>query len=253
MQIQVFSIPMEGDPEATEQLNTFLRSQKVLSIEKAAVAAGGRQYWSVCVEYLPRRGAEGPAARSGSKDSAEKSRIDYRELLTAPQFARFSKLRVLRKEVADSEGVPVYTLFTNAQLAELATNVPRTKDALASIEGIGEAKVKKYGDLLLELMSRTPLAEDEVRAGAATAQVAGNDAAPRAQPVETEVETLGPSGSATDVPSQNPTPVGDPGAAPGRRPRAAHPDTHAPASDRTSADALRDSAAMRTAEALFRE
>jgi len=132
MQIQVFSIPMEGDAEATEQLNAFLRSQKVLSIEKAAVAAGGRQYWSVCVEYLPRRGAEGPADRSVAKSQPEKARVDYRELLTAPQFARFSKLRVLRKELADSEGVPVYTLFTNALLAEVATSDPLDLDHLTT-------------------------------------------------------------------------------------------------------------------------
>lgn len=39
MQIQVFSIPMEGDEEATEQLNRFLRTHKVLCFEKAPIHA----------------------------------------------------------------------------------------------------------------------------------------------------------------------------------------------------------------------
>jgi hypothetical protein len=37
MQIRVFAIPMDGDPEATAELNIFLRSQKVLCVEKSAV------------------------------------------------------------------------------------------------------------------------------------------------------------------------------------------------------------------------
>lgn len=74
MQIQVFSISMEADPEATEQLNSFLRSLHVLSIEKAALAAGGRQHWSVCVEDLPRRGTDAPADRAPSKNQVDKAR-----------------------------------------------------------------------------------------------------------------------------------------------------------------------------------
>jgi len=42
MQIQVFSIPMEGDEDAVAQLNLFLRTHKVLCIEKAPVLAQGR-------------------------------------------------------------------------------------------------------------------------------------------------------------------------------------------------------------------
>jgi hypothetical protein len=55
MQVRVFSIPMEGDEDAQEDLNRFLRGHKVLSIDKVAVVAQGRQFWSICVEYLPRR------------------------------------------------------------------------------------------------------------------------------------------------------------------------------------------------------
>jgi len=152
MQIQVFSIPMEGDEDAVAQLNLFLRTHKVLCIEKAPVLAQGRQYWSVCVEYLQRR-AESEPARHGSGGSAgEKPKTDYRQLLSAAEFARFSKLRQLRKQLADSEAVPVYALFTNAQLAELARRVPKSRAALAEVEGIGDAKVQRYGSVLLGIL-----------------------------------------------------------------------------------------------------
>ena len=111
MQIQVFSIPMEGDEEATEQLNRFLRTHKVLCIEKAPVVAQGRQYWSVCVEFLPRRPGASPSTTAGSSSTSDKPKIDYREVLTKPEFQRFSSLRQLRKQLADREAVPVYALF----------------------------------------------------------------------------------------------------------------------------------------------
>ena len=57
MQSRVFAIPMDGEPGALEELSVFLRSQKVLSVEKVAVVDHGRHYWSMCVEYLPRHAA----------------------------------------------------------------------------------------------------------------------------------------------------------------------------------------------------
>jgi superfamily II DNA helicase RecQ len=156
MQIQVFSIPMEGDEDAVAQLNRFLRTHKVLCIEKAPVLAHGRQYWSVCVEYLQRR-PESEATRHGSGGgAAEKPKTDYRQVLSAAEFARFSKLRQLRKQLADSEAVPVYALFTNAQLAELARRVPKSKAALAEVDGIGDAKVQRYGSVLLGILGTMP-------------------------------------------------------------------------------------------------
>jgi superfamily II DNA helicase RecQ len=162
MQIQVFSIPMEGDEEATAQLNLFLRTHKVLCIEKAPVIAQGRQYWSVCVEFLPRRPGSAPATASGSANTPDKPKIDYRQILTPPEFSRFSKLRQLRKQLADSEAVPVYALFTNAQLADMARKVPKSKAALGEVEGLGEAKIGRYADVLLGLLTSLPAPEAPV-------------------------------------------------------------------------------------------
>lgn len=50
MQIRVFSIPMDGELQALEEMNDFLRSQKVLSVEKVAVVDHGRHDGSLCVE-----------------------------------------------------------------------------------------------------------------------------------------------------------------------------------------------------------
>jgi len=71
-------------------------------------------------------------------------------LLSESEFRVFVQLRELRKELANREAIPVYTVFTNEQLAEMAWRLPKSRAALAEIEGIGEAKMAKYGPAFLE-------------------------------------------------------------------------------------------------------
>jgi len=102
MQIQAFSIPMEGDEEATAQLNVFLRTHKVLRIEKVPVIAQGCQYWAVCVEFPSRRPGAVPSGPSGASSTFDKPKIDYRQIRSSPFFSRCSKLRQTRKPLADA-------------------------------------------------------------------------------------------------------------------------------------------------------
>ncbi|KAJ6327799.1 hypothetical protein OIU78_014621 [Salix suchowensis] len=69
----------------------------------------------------------------------------------------FSALRLLRtvllKEAGD--GVMAYHIFGNATLQHLSKRIPRSKEELLEINGIGKAKVSKYGDRLLETIEST--------------------------------------------------------------------------------------------------
>nr|XP_034910718.1 ATP-dependent DNA helicase Q-like 4A [Populus alba] len=69
----------------------------------------------------------------------------------------FSALRMLRtallKEAGD--GVMAYHIFGNATLQHMSKRIPRTKEELLEINGIGKAKVSKYGDRLLETIEST--------------------------------------------------------------------------------------------------
>jgi superfamily II DNA helicase RecQ len=78
--------------------------------------------------------------------------VDYKELLSASDFALFSQLRDYRKSLAESEGKPVYTFFTNEQLAAIVQKKANSKAALKSIDGIGDAKIEKYGEAILKIM-----------------------------------------------------------------------------------------------------
>jgi len=79
--------------------------------------------------------------------------VDYKEVLKPGEFEVFSRLRDWRRAVAEKEGVPVYTIFTNEQLAQMVQKKVNSKAALKEIEGVGDARVEKYGDALMQVMS----------------------------------------------------------------------------------------------------
>ena len=58
------------------------------------------------------------------------------------------------KAEADAAGVPAFVVFTDATLLAVAEQVPANRDDLAGIGGIGPAKLARYGDGLLEVLTR---------------------------------------------------------------------------------------------------
>ncbi len=145
-----------GSTEAETQIfNDFLRSHRVLAIQKEWLSQAVEGGWSFCVEY-----EEGAAARPAA--SGQVGKIDYREVLPPEQFEVFARLRSLRKALAERDAVPVFTVFTNAQLAEMVKMPARTVADLAKIDGIGEARVAKYGkEVLGELKRAAPPMESK--------------------------------------------------------------------------------------------
>ncbi len=109
----------------------------------------GVPYWSFCIEYL-ERGSNTASSASPAASRSGKGKIDYREILTESEFIVFAKLRDLRKEIAAEEAVPVYAIFTNEQLAAFVRAKAATKADLSQVTGVGEARLEKYGDRILE-------------------------------------------------------------------------------------------------------
>ncbi len=62
----------------------------------------------------------------------------------------FNQLRGLRKQIADRDGVPPYVVFGDASLAEMAATLPTDQDAFLQINGVGKAKLQRYGGEFME-------------------------------------------------------------------------------------------------------
>ncbi|MCK4564861.1 MAG: HRDC domain-containing protein [Verrucomicrobia bacterium] len=111
------------------------------------VVKGSDPYLLFVVEYL-----DGP---SGEK-TTKAPKMDYREELTEGEFAVFSALRDWRKAHSETEGVPVYTLFTNAQLAEIVKKKVGTIAELGKVEGVASRVSKSMAKPCWKSAGTTP-------------------------------------------------------------------------------------------------
>jgi ATP-dependent DNA helicase RecQ len=59
-------------------------------------------------------------------------------------------LRACRKELAEQQGVPPYVIFHDTTLFDMLERRPQTLEELAEVNGVGAAKLEKYGELFLE-------------------------------------------------------------------------------------------------------
>jgi ATP-dependent DNA helicase RecQ len=61
----------------------------------------------------------------------------------------FEKLRQLRKRLADERDVPAYIVFSDVALRQMAREYPESERDFARISGVGEKKLKEFGELFL--------------------------------------------------------------------------------------------------------
>jgi ATP-dependent DNA helicase RecQ len=111
------------------QVRQLLRGDSKLELPLAAPKRERRQ-------QQPRDGQIGPAADWGDADP---------ELLAA--------LKRWRSEQARSQGVPSYVVFHDRTLLELAARRPSDRSELMGVSGIGAAKLERYGEDLLTVIS----------------------------------------------------------------------------------------------------
>ena len=112
-----------GDPAAVRQV---YRGERKVEVRELSRAAGKPE---------PRR------ARAGAGAAAEADPAD-RPL--------FEALRAWRKGQAAIQGVPPYVIFHDRTLLEIAATRPATLDALSEVSGVGQGKLDRYGEAVLE-------------------------------------------------------------------------------------------------------
>jgi ATP-dependent DNA helicase RecQ len=101
------------------------------------------------VPALLRRTAEG-AGRKTKRD--RKSALAGGELAAADQ-GLFERLKAWRRETAAADNVPAYVILHDRVLREIALQRPASSTALGSISGIGENKLRRFGQPLLALVN----------------------------------------------------------------------------------------------------
>ena len=65
----------------------------------------------------------------------------------------FEKLRELRAELAASQGIAAYMVFSDATLLEMAHEKPSTKKEMLNVSGVGEVKWERYGEQFIAALA----------------------------------------------------------------------------------------------------
>ncbi len=73
--------------------------------------------------------------------------------IEAYEQAMWDALRALRAQLARQHGVPAYVIFHDATLLAMLRALPANEAELASISGVGEAKLKRYGQDFLRVIN----------------------------------------------------------------------------------------------------
>ncbi|QGK70763.1 DNA helicase RecQ [Allosaccharopolyspora coralli] len=84
---------------------------------------------------------------------AKAKRASPVEQLSQDAEPRFEQLRAWRAVTAKQQGVPAYVIFHDSTLRQIATVAPSTLDELATVTGVGEAKLDKYGQGVLDALA----------------------------------------------------------------------------------------------------
>ena len=143
MQIKLFTIPAFDSDTASDEMNRFLRSHRVLEVKQEFVSAENGAYWCFSIKYIQ--------GDNQHYSQNKKEKIDYHKLLGAKLSVAFDKLREHRKQIAKNDAVPAYAVFTDAELSEITKLKEITEQNIKTIKGIGEKKTEKYGKLIAEM------------------------------------------------------------------------------------------------------
>ena len=89
----------------------------------------------------------------GSEEIFQKTDSVSLEKDSGKKDENFEILRALRAELAKKDSVPAYVVFSDATLKEMTKKLPNDKESFLKINGVGEVKFEKYGEIFLEKLA----------------------------------------------------------------------------------------------------
>ncbi len=136
MQFKFFSIPA-ASPEPNEgELNKFLRSHRVLNVDRHFQA--DKDYWAVAVEYVDQP----PTAEAPPQHRKEKTDVTIG--MNDEEKARYEHFTEIRRQLSKANNIPAYLVFTNEELAKLAKVSELDASTVRTVKGIAPSRLKDF-------------------------------------------------------------------------------------------------------------
>ncbi|PRY02305.1 DNA helicase RecQ [Allonocardiopsis opalescens] len=102
---------------------------------------------SVALRRDPERAAR--AAKETSRSRKAAAPVDLPE----EALPLFERLRAWRASAAKEQGVPAYVIFHDATLRQIALERPASLAELSGVSGVGESKLNRYGQQVLDTLA----------------------------------------------------------------------------------------------------
>ena len=120
-----------------------------ISYRKASLTPEGREFDDVALDTVWLRGeGEGGGAAPGRSAKPRAGRsvsASPEQPLTGEQELLLGQLREWRKQKAQERGAPAFNVFHDSVLRTLAVERPANLSALATVKGVGQEKLDRFG------------------------------------------------------------------------------------------------------------
>ncbi|QFZ22444.1 DNA helicase RecQ [Saccharothrix syringae] len=153
-QLKVFGIGTELNESGWRGVVRQLLAQGLLAVEgeySTLVTTPGSDEVLFQGRQVPMRREPERAARVRATRTAKGAAPQVE--LSAEATPVFERLRAWRAATAKEQGVPAYVIFHDATLRQIASSGPSTLAELGTVNGVGENKLAKYGQQILDTLS----------------------------------------------------------------------------------------------------
>lgn len=138
------------------QVSLAIMENKDLQSRTQGRRAGGRTGYAGNAEFGNRQDSDSHLPFGDHNiPVVHAERVIFEEEMSGVEDKKlFEYLRKIRKNLADEQGYPPYIVLSDKSLHELTKMKPTTLQAFGLISGIGEFKIKKYGDTFIKAIKK---------------------------------------------------------------------------------------------------
>ncbi len=146
MKIRVFSLPFDRGTGSFDDtpVQTFLEDNEALSVSDHMFTVDGVPTLALVVTLRPAARVRPPVHLPHPPATPVE--------VAAPDQPLYDSLRSWRNDRAKNKNQPAYILLTNHQLADIARQRPATLAALSTVPGVGDKRIKDFGEEILALI-----------------------------------------------------------------------------------------------------
>ena len=132
MNKRFFIIPVRDCDDAQDEYNSFASSVRLVKVRERFIEEGLDSFWCISADFIEK------SCSKAKKSGENKTKVDYKEKLPAHIFTLYANLRDWRNQEAARSGLIPYSVFTNEELAQMATKKVRSKEEMRTVKGVGD-------------------------------------------------------------------------------------------------------------------